>query len=128
MKRYKIFSQQYGDLIMLKYYENLSADNKKTNMQDRKRALRDSDASTRRRYVELTDLEEPTTLYASLSDDKDQIVLRRWRLSSYKLFLETGRYKRPKVPNEGRKCKVCDLLEDEEHALYSCNVHQFIRI
>ena len=61
MERYNIFSQQYGDLIMLKYYENLSADNKKTNMQDRKHALHDSDASTRIRYVELTNLEEPAT-------------------------------------------------------------------
>ena len=72
-------------------------------------------------------MKQPSNLYCSLPNYKDRIVITRWRLSCYKLYIEIGRYKRPNVIREVRKCKICNGLEDEEHALYACNAHQYIR-
>ena len=62
----------------------------------------------------------------SLEDDENRIIISRWRLSSHKLHIETGRYKIPKVPTADRKCQICNILEDEYHALFSCIAHVFI--
>ena len=128
MDLYEIYMQQNQNLKMLNYYKNLNGDDKKLDVEERKNVLHASDTTMNCRYVELSNLEKPHILYKSLHNDKDRIVITRWRLSCHKLFVETGRYKRPKITKEERKCKICNVLEDEEHALYLCDAHQFIRI
>ena len=49
------------------------------------------------------------------------------RLSSHILFIETGRYKRPVIDGNERKCITCSVLEDEKHALFICRAHNSIR-
>ena len=67
-------------------------------------------------------------LYSALANDQCRKIITRWRLSLHPLYIETGRHKRPKVEREQRRCSICDVIEDEFHALYVCIAHQFIRI
>ena len=113
---------------LLNYYRNLSENNQRKAMEDIMNSLRNSDASMCKRYVELTELQQPTCLYNSLPDDKDRTIITRWRLSCHKLYIEIGRYKRPIISRDDRKCKICNVIEDETHAMYKCSAHQFIRI
>ena len=112
---------------ILTYYNSLRDNHRTVSAEEIKNSLQTSDATMCRRYVSLTNLEQSTNLYNSFANDKDRIIITRWRLSSHKLFVETGRYKRPKIVTDERKCKLCKVLEDEEHALFSCSAHQFIR-
>ena len=52
--------------------------------------------------------------------------LSRLRLSSHRL--EVGRWAKPnKVPYENRKCKICNILEDEFHFLLECPLYAELR-
>ena len=62
-----------------------------------------------------------------LREDK-RIVITRWRLSSYELKIETGRYTKPITDRKDRTCTVCPLcIEDEEHVIFVCPVYSNIR-
>ena len=61
-------------------------------------------------------------------NDEKRTLITRWRLSSHPLYIETGRYKTPIVPRENRLCMVCNVVEDEYHALFTCTAHCFIRL
>ena len=39
--------------------------------------------------------------------------------------IETGRYKG--IDREDRLCPFCDVLEDEKHAIFSCDAYEEIR-
>ena len=80
------------------------------------------------RYRSLFNLEFSNILYTSIIDDDDRTIITRWRLSSHKLYIETGRYKIPKIERNLRICKSCRVLEDEHHALFICNAHYSIRL
>ena len=67
------------------------------------------------------------TLYNSCLDDTKRTTITRWRLSSHRLKVETGRYTRPITARENRLCDVCRVVEDEYHAIYDCSVHRLIR-
>ena len=41
--------------------------------------------------------------------------------------IETGRFSRPFTQREDRKCVLCDVVEDEAHALFECRAHRLIR-
>ena len=42
-------------------------------------------------------------------------------MSSHRLFIETGRWRKPvSVPIDDRKCIACDKLEDEYHFVLEC--------
>jgi hypothetical protein len=49
-------------------------------------------------------------------------ILTRFRISNYKLHIETGRYTRPITPVENRICSNCNSksVEDEIHFLMCC--------
>ena len=68
-----------------------------------------------------------TTLYNSCLEDSKRTTITRWRLSSHKLKIETGRYTKPKTEPEKRLCKICKIVEDEYHAIYICSAHRLIR-
>ena len=61
-------------------------------------------------------------------NDRYRITLTRWRLSCHKLYIETGRYKRPIVDRLDRRCIICQVVEDEFHALFMCYAHVRIRL
>ena len=51
---------------------------------------------------------------------KHRIALTRLICSSHRLCIETGRWARPVVPRNERKCNVCNKLSDEYHFLLEC--------
>ena len=59
-----------------------------------------------------------------LSIVKYRKSLSRLRLSSHRLEVEVGRWTKPnKTPYERRKCKDCNVLEDEFHFLFECPLY-----
>ena len=79
------------------------------------------------RYRSLIGFEHCRVLYSSIVNDHYRCIITRWRLSCHPLFIETGRYKRPKPPRIERTCLICTVVEDEEHALLFCRAHVEIR-
>ena len=79
-------------------------------------------------YRTLIPLTYNKTLYSSLVNDDARMIVTRWRLSCHNLYVETGRYKTPKVERHQRLCKMCGVLEDEHHALLVCHAHYGIRM
>ena len=79
------------------------------------------------RYRELFNLNFNNTLYNSLINDKSRMIITRWRLSCHRLKIETGRYHKPYIERNNRVCNICNVLEDENHALFFCRAHRSIR-
>ena len=47
--------------------------------------------------------------------------MTKFRLSSHALFVERGRWNKPKlIPRNERLCEVCGVIEDEYHCLIDC--------
>ena len=55
-------------------------------------------------------------------DFKLRRCISKFRLSSHKLAIETGRHFKPKIPREKRLCVYCNLnrIEDEVHLMVEC--------
>ena len=109
------------------YYQNITDNNAVANINDRKMRIESSEQTMNVRYRSLLGLSYPYVLYNSCLDDKRRKIITRWRLSSHKLHIETGRYTKPRTEKENRKCRVCSIIEDELHAIYRCNAHRIIR-
>ena len=58
--------------------------------------------------------------------------LAKLRLGCLELRLETGRFSRPRLPEEARTCQVCPNLnqeiESEAHFLFNCQTYQTERL
>ena len=80
------------------------------------------------RYKSLFNFDYNNILYNSIVDEEFRILVTFWRLSCHKLYIETGRYKIPKIPRESHFCKLCGTVEDEHHTLLVCNAHHGIRL
>ena len=98
------------------------------NLKERKERLENQDTTRITQYKNITNLEHNTVLYTSFVNDDLRVIITRWRLSCHKLRIETGRYTNPITPRDQRLCKICFVLEDEQHALFQCPVHSFIRL
>ena len=127
LHRYASHVNDFFPQNMLKYYEELQDNNVKTNIQDRECRIRESPKTMCKRHVNMSLMNEPKILYKSMHNDEDRITITRWRLSSHPLFIETGRRKRPKIPDTERKCMICLVIEDEEHAIFHCAAHISVR-
>ena len=56
-------------------------------------------------------------------------AIARLRCSSDRLEIEAGRLHKPiRTPVENRKCKRCDVVENEFHFLFECPLHSELRI
>ena len=66
-------------------------------------------------------------IYSSNMDDRKRGVITRWRLSNHCLKIETGRYSKPCIPREQRTYDVCNVLEDEPQAMFTCPRYTHIR-
>lgn len=54
--------------------------------------------------------------------------LSRLRVSSHRLEIEIGRWTKPnKTPLDNRKCRICNVLEDEYHFVLECLLFQDLR-
>ena len=112
---------------MISYYYKLLSENVKKDKEDRTERVRSSENTMCKRHVIITSMNEPHILYKSMHNDIDRIIITRWRLSSHPLFIETGRYKKPKIIDIERKCVLCNVVEDEEHAIFQCSAHSRVR-
>ena len=51
------------------------------------------------------------------------------RVASHRLEVEVGRWARPnREPVDERKCRHCNMLEDEFHFLLECSLHREFRM
>ena len=113
---------------IIEYYQSLQSKNKESNREQRKNRINSSEMSMTVRYRDVSTLQYPSILYDSFVIEKYRTVITRWRLSCHSLRIETGRYQRPSLPRNERTCTVCNILEDEHHALFVCPAHTFIRL
>ena len=63
-----------------------------------------------------------------LTISKFRKSVSRLRLSSHRLFIETGRWHKPEsIPINERKCIICNKLEDEYHFVLECISYNDLR-
>ncbi|MCG8429760.1 MAG: hypothetical protein MJA29_01100, partial [Candidatus Omnitrophica bacterium] len=60
-----------------------------------------------------------------ITNRRQRVALTRFRISSHRLKIETGRYAKPIVPRENRFCDFClvnnkNCVQDEVHFLLEC--------
>ena len=79
------------------------------------------------RYHKLINKKYNHVIYDSCISENIRIVITRWRLSCHSLRVETGRYEVPFLARHLRICLNCGVLEDETHAIFSCNIYDEIR-
>ena len=134
LKKGEALMKEIWDLCQLQenenlchYYMNIPGDNAISNIRDRKSRIEVADQTMCVRYRTLIGFSYAPILYQSCLDDELRKVITRWRLSSHKLKIETGRYTVPKTLLVNRKCKMCGVIEDEQHAIYECDAHRLIR-
>ena len=59
---------------------------------------------------------------------KFRIALCKLRLSSHRLEIEVGRWAKPnRTPLDQRKCRICNIVEDEFHFHLECELYKQIR-
>ena len=57
-----------------------------------------------------------------------RVAMSKLLLSSHNLFIETGRWHRPRsIPREDRTCNICNKLEDEYHFIIECSLYTDLR-
>ncbi len=111
------------------YYNSLNGKQNDTNLDMISQRINNSQSSMCVRYKLVIGMpERPLFLYISFTNEKDRQLITRWRMSSHPLFIETGRRKNPKIPRAERICMLCNVLEDENHAIFHCKAHDFIRV
>ena len=58
---------------------------------------------------------------------KHRVALTKLRTSSHNLEIERGRYVRPRVKPEQRRCVVCNVMDDEIHFVTRCRINAWER-
>ena len=114
-----------SELDIIKYYEQLSNNNRDNDLEMKKIEVTNSTESMKMRYLSLTSNVYCSAIYDSFMREEYRILITRWRLSCFDLKVETGRYRG--IPREERLCPICDVLEDEDHVIFSCRAYESIR-
>ena len=57
-----------------------------------------------------------------------RVAVSRLRISSHRLEVEKGRWKTPPVPYNNRLCNICQVLDDEFHFHFECQLLQDLRV
>ena len=64
----------------------------------------------------------------SINISKFRTALTRFRVSSHRLAVETGRWHKPQpIEINERKCLLCNSLEDEFHFIFECPLYSELR-
>ena len=114
-----------ADLEVIRYYNSLSDTHCDNDKKKRKERMLEAETTYIKRYREITNLQYCHSLYDSFLREDIRITITRWRLSCIPLLIETGRYKG--VNREDRLCLFCNVIEDEEHAVYVCKAFKNLR-
>ena len=116
-------------LDICKYYESLKATLVDSVKDDMKTEIRNSNATYKMRYHDITGCLYNSSLYNEYMNENKRIVISRWRLSNHGLRIETGRYTTPKTPRNERICLVCPSeVEDEHHVVFICPLYDTVRM
>ena len=59
----------------------------------------------------------------SVKDLRYQVAITKLRTSSHVLEIERGRYQKLQIPRDLLLCRICNVVEDEEHFVTSCNIN-----
>ena len=83
--------------------------------------------SKRSMYLMINPLLEKIKIYNSTEiPEWKRITVTRFRLSSHRLKVETGRWSR--LPREERKCQCTqNEIQDETHVVFKCELSQRLR-
>ena len=66
--------------------------------------------------------------FESVKLSSDMYSLIKFRTSSHRLGIETGRWHKPQpIPLLNRICEVCNQLDDEYHFVLECSRHTVLR-
>ena len=114
-----------AELDVVKYYNSLTDTHCAEEVEERMERMDRAETTHVKRYRELSDLQYCHALYETFLREDLRIIITRWRLSCIPLQIEVGRYKG--LEREDRLCPFCDVLEDEKHAIFSCEAYQEIR-
>ena len=115
-----------ADLDVIRYYNSLTDSHCEKDITERKERLNTAETTYIKRYREITNLEYCHPIYESYLREDIRIILTRWRLSCIPLLIETGRYKG--IERKDRLCLFCNVVEDEDHAIFSCEAYDSLRI
>ena len=111
---------------MCLYYRDLDSDVIRSNKDKMVDGMKNASSTYLSRYRELID--RKINHDDSYLPERICIVLTRWRrLSNHRLKIETERYD-PYIKRHLRKCLHCNVVEDEQHALYQCPLYDSIRL
>ena len=66
-------------------------------------------------------------IYDPRVDVCNSMTINRFLLRNHRLLIETGSWKRPKIPRHKRLCVKCNVLEDETHVLFQCEKYTDLR-
>lgn len=70
-----------------------------------------------------------TTYFDKVNIVKYRKALTRLRVSAHNLEIESGRWHKPnKIIRSERKCRICNVLEDEFHFLLVCPLYHELRV
>ena len=123
----KLMIDKFGsDSTRLSYYKNVRDKNGCREMEERAERIRNSQSSMCQTYCNF-DCMSNSEIYNSMLSEYYRIPISRWRLSNHRLQIEVGRYTKPKTPRPNRVCTMCNVVEDEEHVLYTCPRYQEVR-
>ena len=80
--------------------------------------VRDTSSGRLFRHIKTEFIYEP---YLDKLDKALRVAVTRFRLSSHALFIERGRWNKPrKIPLEERLCGLCGVVESEYHCIVVC--------
>ena len=105
------------------YYDNLSADIVQFNKSNRYNNLQNATNTYNTRYRHLIDIRYNHVIYDNYLPEELRKIIARWRLSSHRLRIETGRQEVPFLQRNLRTCSNCKVIEDEQHAIFHCTVN-----
>jgi hypothetical protein len=79
-------------------------------------------------YRNMTDTFEYKLYLNVVTVGKFRVALSRFRTSSHRLCIESGRWHKPiKTPRSERKCQFCNVIEDECHFMLECPKYAELR-
>ena len=110
----------------IKYYENLHGHNYTDDIKERNNRINVAETSMVKYYREFK-FERKCSIYSNFMIDSNRAIITRWRLSNHTLKIETGRYENPPLIRNERKCKCCDIVEDEKHVIFVCPAYNNLR-
>lgn len=76
-------------------------------------------------YKYLKNETEENLFYLSHPNKEKRKLITKFRISDHDLLIETGRYKN--IPREQRCCTVCNILDDESHFFFNCEINSNLR-